>query len=636
MKRYSKFICVFLTVALLLTGCSPAEEGTSAPEVNDQSNSETKKFEETIDWDAEYDVVVIGFGGAGASASIAAADAGSNVLLLEKAPQGEEGGNTRYAAQLVLSPKDREKALTYYDVLRGNFDNQSDEVIEFIVDGAMDNYDWLIELGADESKLTYYDYIEYPEYDGSDGISTLLVDGESWSGTFWKLLYDNVMQREDKIDVWYSSPAIQLIQDKETKIIHGVKVENDGKIYNVRAVNGVVMACGGFENNDEMLENYAQLSDAYSKGSKYNDGDGIKMAIDVGADLWHMSALSGPDVNFVNPETGISNGYYFTKTEPGKHATGFTANNVINVGGDGTRFMCETIEPRHGHVKLGGTYFSLLVPQNAWCVFDETARNAVPAYPSWSEGMTEEIEKGWIIKADTIEQLSGKMGIDAVSLAKTVTDFNSYCADGYDPDWQVEQEFLKPIETAPYYAFPIKATLTNTQGGAKRDVECQVLDVYGDPIPHLYSAGEFGSFFTDIYNGGGNLGECAFAGRTAGANAAQKKTDVIAPGVMEGKAHVDLSSPKVVDVTDGDNEYFGVGSGMGGDVTVKVTMDGDKISSVEVVSHHETIGIADRALEEIPTAIENEQNAEVDVVTGATLTSKAIMQAVEDALSKTK
>jgi succinate dehydrogenase/fumarate reductase flavoprotein subunit len=586
-------------------------------------------------WDAEYDVVVIGFGGAGATAAITAADAGARVLLLEKAPKGEEGGNTRYSGQLVLSAKDREKAITYYKAMRGNYNNQSDEVIEFIVDGSIENRSWLInDLGVEESRLVYLDYIEYPDLPGSDGISTLVIDGEISTAKLWNLLVKKVTEHS-KIDVWYSSPAVQLVQDKNTKIVHGVKVENGGKLYNVRAVNGVVMAMGGFENSDEMLENYAQLADAHSKGARYNTGDGIKMAIDVGADLWHMSALSGPDINFVNPETGIVCGYLFTNARPTHYSTGFVAHNVIIVGNDGTRFMNETIEPKHGHIKTGGTYFSLLIPQNSWCVFDETARNTTPAYLSWSQGMVEEIAKGWVIKANTLQELAVKMDINPANLAKTISDYNRYCAQGNDPDFHVDSQYLKPIATGPFYGIPLKATLTNTQGGARRNIECEVLDPWGKPIPHLYSAGEFGSFFADIYNGGGNVGECAFTGRKAGANAAAPKRDAAA-SVMGNRTPVDLRLKGEAAVSTGPGEYLGTAFGIGGELIVKVKMDNRRIVSVELVRHNETPGVADLALKNVPQAIVTKQSTQVDTITGATTTSNAIITAVNDALSKAK
>jgi uncharacterized protein with FMN-binding domain len=360
------------------------------------------------------------------------------------------------------------------------------------------------------------------------------------------------------------------------------------------------------------------------------------MALDVGADLWHMSAIAGPDVNFINPETGLAAGYYFTVTRATTWASGFAANNMIMVGGDGTRFANETVDTRHGYIKTGGgTYFRLNIPIPAYVIFDETARNLTPLYLSWSKGMVEEIEKGWVIKANTIQELAGKINIDPANLAKTITTYNQYCAQGNDPDFHVDAKFLKPLETGPYYAIPIKASLTNTQGGARRDVECQVLDLEGKPIPHLYSAGEFGSFYTDIYNGGGNLSECAVTGRTAGANAAKVKKDVSGASVLGSKTPVDLR-PQTKAIATGAGEYLGTGSGMGGDLTVKVKLDGTRIVSVEIVKHNETAGISDRARTLVPAAIVSAQNTQVDTVSGATLTSRAIIQAVNDALSKAK
>jgi succinate dehydrogenase/fumarate reductase flavoprotein subunit len=620
---------ILLTTALAAVYAGGASSGGSA-------RARSGDFLSSVSWDAEYDVVVIGFGGAGAAAAITAADGGAKVLLLEKAPEGEEGGNTRYAAQLVLALKNRENGLAYYKALRGGFDNQSDEVIQFIVDGSMANYEWIASLGADRSKISYRDYVEYPELPGAAGTSVLTVDGEMWTSKFWQLLRKNVIDRSDRIDIWYASPAERLIQDKETNIVHGVIVAHNGKNYNVRAVNGVVMAMGGFENNDEMLENYAQLANASSKGAKYNTGDGVKMAIDAGADLWHMSALSGPDVNFVNPETGISPGYYYTTTTRSGTSPGFANQAMINVGGNGGRFMNEASAPRHGHIESGGTWFSLLVPRNAWCVFDESARSSgTGAYWSWSQGMVDEINKGWIIKANTIRELAEKMGIDPGALEKNIIAYNRNCAQGIDPDYHRDPKYLKPLAQAPYYAFPIKASLTNTQGGAKRNVKCEVIDVWGKSIPHLYSAGEFGSFYADVYNGGGNLGECAFTGREAGKNAAASKNDVPRISIMAGKTPVDFRS-QGFRINLGSDEYLGTGSGIGGELIVKVKMNGSRIASVEVVKHNETKGISDRAIAALPGAIINAQSAGVDMVSGATVTSKAIIEAVEDALSKAR
>ncbi|GHU96952.1 FAD-binding dehydrogenase [Spirochaetia bacterium] len=591
-------------------------------------------------WDAEYDVVVVGFGGAGATAAVTAADAGSKVLLLEKAPQGEEGGNTRYAAQLIMIPSDRDQGITYYQALRSQFGNQSDAVVEFIVDGAMGNWDWFAKYGLSKDKFGMFPLVEYPELPGgNESIATYfindLAEGNAmWTASLFKFLRKLVLDRQDKIDIWYESPGISLIQDKNTKIIHGVVVQRDGKTYNVRAKNGVVLATGGFENNDAMLENFAQLPDAHSKAARYNTGDGIRMAMDVGADLWHMSTLAGSDVNFIVPQTNIAQNYYFASPSKQLNFTGFAATSMLIVGNNGRRFQKETEPGRHGHHDIGGSWISLPIPQNAWCVFDEAARLDRPAYPQWSAGMEEEIAKGWILKANTLQELAALMKIDAAGLAAQVAEYNGYCQAGKDPQYGVEAQYLKPLTRGPYYAFSVSATLTNTQGGPKRNTNCEVLDVWGNPIPHLYSAGEMGSFYVDIYNGGGNLSECLYSGRTAGANAAAVKRDVSSANALRGRA-VDFRA-EPFNPSLGPNEYLGVGTGMGTEIYLKITYESGRITAVTLLKVNETVGVSDRAIAAIPAAIVAANSADVDIVAGATATSKGIKDAVKDALSKVR
>jgi uncharacterized protein with FMN-binding domain len=376
-------------------------------------------------------------------------------------------------------------------------------------------------------------------------------------------------------------------------------------------------------------------TNGYSKGARYNTGDGIKMAIEVGANLWHLSTLSGPDVNFVNPETGISMGYSLSTTAPKPWATGFLAYDVIFVGGDGTRFVNESVFPDHGHLDVGGTPFSMQIPEDAYCVFDEDARLNGKAYYSWSDGMVEEIEKGWILKGETIEELAGKMGLDEDSLAATIQKYNSYCVTGEDLDFHRSVDFLKPLDNGPFYAFPVHPTMTNTQGGAERNENCKVVTPYGEPIPHLYSAGEFGSFWADIYQGGGNLGECLFTGRIAARNAVSVKSDVPECTVMEGKTAVDFSSQEeTFDV--GENEYVGSATGIGGELKLKVTVVESKIEAIETLVFNETTGLGDVAAEKVISAIIDANSTEVDGMAGATMTSNAVKAAVEGALAQAK
>jgi uncharacterized protein with FMN-binding domain len=254
--------------------------------------------------------------------------------------------------------------------------------------------------------------------------------------------------------------------------------------------------------------------------------------------------------------------------------------------------------------------------------------------------MEEEIAKGWIIRANTITELAQKTGIDPTALAAEIQLYNGFCRSGSDIGYGRAAQYLKPLAAqGPYYAFPVKAALTNTQGGPRRNINCEVLDVRGKPIPHLYSAGELGSFYTDIYNGGGNLSECLFSGRTAGANAAKAKQDVPSAAVLSSNK-VDFRSETLEEylarmrASLGSNEYLGVGTGMGGDLVLKVAVSGQDITNISFLRVNETVGVSDRALIQVPRAIIAGDRPDVDTVSGATLTSEAIIAAVKDALSK--
>ncbi len=585
-----------------------------------------------INWDAEYDVVVMGYGFAGASAALAASEAGAHVLLTDKAPLNQEGGNSRYACQLVLSPaaEDREEAITYYKNLRGLYTDQSDEVIECLVDGLISVYQWFIDHGAAPEDIIESPFPEYPELEGSDAARSLLYKG-SWGSQVYKFI-QGLVSADSNIDFWSNAPVVDLVQDQDSKIVLGVVIEHDGNQYNVRAKNGVVMGCGGFENNQAMLQNFVQQPNAYSKGAHYNTGDGVQIAMRAGADLWHMSTLSGADVNFIDPMSGIAAAYALTQSGQTEYCTAFTRFNAIIVGGDGSRFMNEAAFPRHGHISYGGTYRSILVPDNCWCVFDETARQTQKAYYTWSDGMVEEIDKGWVVQADTIEELAELINVSPDGLADTISYYNECCANGFDPVCKRDAEFLLPLETAPYYAFELRPTNTNTQGGARRNTKCEVVDTNGDPIPHLYSAGEFGSFYADIYNGGGNIGECLFTGPMAGKAAAEVKDDVSQDSQMTSEQTIDFSETTPVYEPENDNEHIGSDSGMGGPLIVKVTTDGDTITAIDVVYNNETPDVGTKAFDPIISEIIDTQETVVDVFTGASVTSRALMNAVNDAL----
>lgn len=359
------------------------------------------------------------------------------------------------------------------------------------------------------------------------------------------------------------------------------------------------------------------------------------MAQEVGADLWHMEAYEG-----IGAMAGTS------VAVPDDHSVSMFSTMMLGygasvvVGGDGNRYFNEGLYSRHGHHLLNDAWVNIRRPLQTFIVCDEAifqAQKATGFFPDYALS----VQQG-----SSIAELAELAGIDPKALTATVERFNSYAKAGYDPEFGRAAETMVPFTGDSFYIIQANANILNTQGGPRRNENAEVLDTNGDPIPHLYSAGELGGITAYQYQGGGNVAECIIFGQIAGKNAAAAKEELPAyvarPAVASSMTYTpgvesDLDDSAGPDVTLGENEYLGVSpNGMGGKVYVKVTMDGDKIAAVEVVEHHETEGISDPAIEKVPAAIAEANSAEVEGVSGATITSRAIKEAVADALSQVK
>ena len=629
-----------------LAGCAPkSADGSSGGEASGASGGS----EASVTWDAEYDVVVAGYGAAGAYAAISAAESGARVLLMEKADKAHAGGNSRFG-QNYMAPTDRDLMVQFMANLRGEYNLiSSDEIAEFQVDGWMTFYDWLIEHGVSEDVIEFATRPEYPElYPDEEftGFRKITLrpdprynaqDVNAALGT----LRDIVEGMKDSIDVWYSAPLETLIQDPETKIVHGVTSTIDGKRYNIRAINGVVLAVGGFENNQEMIQNYIGYTELLAKGCSFNTGDGIVAAGAVGAKMWHMTCCAAPDPNYKNPYTGCSFGWTCasgSKTPPNAWYGDMGQTSAIIVAGDGTRFVNEaaneTRNSRHGQTNFHGTWTHMPWPSNTWMVFDEAARvDGHKPYWSWSDGLEQELELGWLVKGDTLAALGEQIGIDGEALAGTVERWNGICESGLDEDCG-RDEGLVAIGDGPYYAFKLTPAVTNTDGGPQRNTDCQVIGWDDEPIPHLYSAGTCGSFWVGNYNGGGNMGENYVTGTTAGANAAAAKDDVSQESLLSGDAVNFADDYALTEFECADNQYIGRYWGMNDRLAVRVTIDGDTIENVEVVEHNETKDVGTLAINQLPQMIVEANSTAVDTISGATRTSAGIIIAVEQCLAE--
>ncbi|MCI9264349.1 MAG: FAD-binding protein [Oscillospiraceae bacterium] len=599
-------------------------------------------YADTIAWDGQYDVVVAGFGGAGAVAASTAADAGAKVLLVEKAPEGHEGGNTRYCGQLfVYGDGNEEATLAYYKALAA--DREIPEtMLQLYTKNIAHMYDVMEKLTG-ISKSGYVDCSshpfvgpmspEYPEFPGSDHITLNTLHEGFGDGFLWQSLRSLVTDRADSIDVWFESPAIHLIQDPVSKTILGVQIDRDGKTVNIRANNGVILTTGGFENNQQMIETYLDMSRTAYLGSGYNTGDGINMAMEVGAALWHMDVYEGG---------GAVYGATSFKVNPGERTsqvanTAFMNGSVLFLASDGSRYLREDAAARHGHIYDGGTWRNPNYSIRNFVFYDKVQASVMDS------AIPDEFKKD-IIKANTLSELAKLTGMDEKVLTDTISSYNSFVKNGKDLAYGRAPETMTAISNSgPYYAIEVIPSILNTQGGPQRNENAEVLDVNGNPIPHLYSAGELGGICAYHYQGGGNIAECVIFGQIAGKNAAAAKSDAPA-SLVKAASNLVYTPGKVSDlggngpdVSLSTNEYLGVShNAMGGDLHVKVTMKDGKIAKVEVLENKETPGIGTKAIDAIPDAIVKANSVEVDNVSGATITSKAIKEAVADALSQVK
>ncbi len=485
----------------------------------------------------ETDVVVVGYGGAGATAAITAHDHGAEVIVLEKMPAG--GGNTCISGGAFLAPASNERvqdAIQYVEAL--GYGATEREVIQTFMESALETKDWIRQIGGEAVPFQPFKGVFYPRppagpnfsnIAGGEHLIRLIIKGnesDPWSKRLWNLLSTNVERR--RIKVMTSTPAKELITNRKGEVV-GVVADKGGKKLLVKAKRAVILTSGGFEYNEAMKEAFLPCKPFYASGSPSNTGDGIVMAQKVGAALWHMTAVAGYFA-FKTPEFQAA--FMLRYCSPG----------FIHVNRQGKRFCDETGRDYHdswrdfSQVDSSEKTRHLCHPNiPAYGIFDEATRCKGSLYrmpnPSgynrdlyeWSPDNSREIAKGWIKRGETIAELARQINVEESSLVETVARYNRCCKAGKDADLGRSRDTLAAIDMPPFYAIELWPGMLNTQGGPRRDKHAHLLNHEGKPIPRLYAAGELGSVWGFLYAGGGNIAECLAFGRIAGRNAAMEK-----------------------------------------------------------------------------------------------------------------
>ena len=324
---------------------------------------------------------------------------------------------------------------------------------------------------------------------------------------------------EPNIQTFFAHRAERLIQE-DGRIV-GLVCDAGGETVEFRAGRGVVLACGGFEQDQEMILNHLKAYPIYFYGSPANTGDGIRLAQAVGADLWHMNQMIGRAVGHFSHPDGREISFNISVNPPG----------YAIVDKYGRRFANEYLQA----VSKPNFYYELLhydadllehprIP--AYWIFDRRRIEARPlsggsyGHYAWSKDNRAEIEMGWIKEAGSVEEAAQAAGcLDPEAAARTIADYNRACASGEDALGRPANS-LVPIDEPPFYCVPVYPGGATTNGGPRRDARARILNPYREPIPGLYGAGELGGAIGLLYpSPGSNLGE-AFAFGAIAAEAA--------------------------------------------------------------------------------------------------------------------
>lgn len=486
----------------------------------------------------KYDVVVVGAGNAALCAAMAARENSAEVLILEKAAEEEKGGNSYFTAggfrfchtgvddaakdvltdlsdaereQIVLPVHDRN---VFYDALMKVTHHQADEDMAWqLIDGSRPAMVWLREHGVRfipmfgrqsfqvDGKHHFYGGVNIEAVGGGAGLVEMELAHALRMGC----------------EIRYSTGATDLIQDKNRRIT-GLKVRGPNGYEDI-ACDAVVLACGGFESNPAMRAQYLGKGWdlARVRGTRHNMGDGIRMAIDIGArpfGNWSGCHSVGWDIS------APPYGDYEVLDNFQKHS--YPWGIMVNLKAE--RFVDEGEDLRnHTYVKFGREIMNQPF-RTAIQIFDQ---KTIPLLRD--EYRIKQVTK---YTANTMAELAAQLEIDPDALTKTVDDFNAACQPGeFNPSILDgvttkglavnKTNWALPINEGPFEAFVTTTGVTFTFGGLRINKDGEVQDMSDRSIPGLYAAGELvGGLFYENYPGGSGLMAGAVFGKLAGESAA--------------------------------------------------------------------------------------------------------------------
>ena len=493
--------------------------------------------------DQAADVIVVGAGNAAFCAALAAREQGAKVLMLEAAPEEESGGNSRFTAgsiRVVYNGVDDVKTLVpdltaaevegtdfgtytaaqfFDDMARVTQHRADPDLVELLVTQSFPTLNWMREKDVRfipiygrqafkiDGKFKFWGGLTVESVGGGPGLVAMLTEAAQKRG----------------IGIRYRTRALDLLYDGGR--VEGVRVREDDTLRELRA-RAVVLASGGFEANPEWRARYLGPGWDLAKvrGSRFNTGDGIRMALHIGASArGNWSGCHAVQWEMNAPEFGdLAVGDQFQK-----HSYPFG----VLINATGRRFVDEGADFRNYTYAKYGRVVLEQPGQFAWQVFDQKVKHLLR-----DEYKIRKITK---VTANTIGQFAQELeGVNAVEFLKTIKEWNAAvrtdvpfnpnvkdgrCAQGLAVG---KSNWANTIDTPPFEGYAVTCGITFTFGGLRINNGAEVLNTDHQPIRGLYAAGELvGGLFYFNYPGGTGLTSGAVFGKIAGKSAANGSTN---------------------------------------------------------------------------------------------------------------
>lgn len=537
------------------------------------------------------DVLVVGSGATGLTAAILAHDGGAKVAVIEKTDR--IGGTSAVSGGGLWIPmnshmKDigfddsREEALAYCRAL--SMGRSDEELVETFVDRASEMIDYLeAHTPLRFNAVSAPDY--HPEVPGgklggrtldpkpfdSNTLGkwrellrspsalafpiTLKEVYEEFKAFFqpWKIPQDLLVERMMNGTVCLGqalvAPLLKAAADrgiplltstrvkslrKEKQRVTGLVAQREGRTVEIDA-KAVILATGGFEWNESLKASFVPGLVTHPNSPPCATGDGLLMAMEVGAllgnmsEVWQYPSVAVPGETYDGQQ--LSRGIKAERSGP----------HVIWVNSRGERFVNEAAN----YNSIGKAFATMEANaprfrnMPAWAVLDSQYRERFVLGTT----MPDDPDPQWIVKADTIEELAKKIEVNPARLLETIARWNAFCIEGHDRDFdRGESQFdkyqgdplsphpnLGTIEKGPFFAFQVRAGALGTKGGPRTSVRAEVLDVHRQPIEGLYAVGNVAAAIAgpNYYGAGSTLGPgmtmAYIAGKEAAARAAAKR-----------------------------------------------------------------------------------------------------------------